>query len=210
MPATSRQSEAVLLKLCVLALIAIALGRPINHLASYGLLAVSLVVVLTGAVRLSGARFATAALIALAAAAVHTFLPPSHIEEGHNVFLIDEPGSALERGLPREAYRRWRRASMRPTRRRTRCRAGTLGCWRPGGHPGPPVCVRGRWPVRRPRLFAPRRRHRFRRSGLAAAWHHQRPLARCLSATRATSRASRAIGTRSRSSAAGNCGCPIS
>ena len=136
MPA--RPSDAVLLKLCVLALIAIALGRPINHLASYGLLAVSLVVVLTGAVRLSGARFAAAALIALAAVGVHVLLPAWQIEEGHNVFLIDGPGSALERGLPREAYQAMAARFDTAYPEASRCRAGTSGCWRPGAIPDRP------------------------------------------------------------------------
>lgn len=133
--ATLRQSEAVLPKLCVLVLVAIALGRPLNDLASYALLAASLLVALTGAVRLSAGRFAGAALIALAAIAVHVFLPSPQIEEGHNVFLIDGPSNALERGLPREAYQVMATRFDAAYPEANRCRAGTPACWRPGAIP---------------------------------------------------------------------------
>jgi hypothetical protein len=117
-------------KLCVLALIALALGRPVNDLGSFTLLAASVAVVLTGSVLCGVARFVTAVLIALAVVAVHVFLPAPRIEEGHNVFLIDGPGGALEQGLPRDAYQAMAArfdAAYPPAQR---CTAGTPACWR--------------------------------------------------------------------------------
>ena len=95
----------VLPKLAVLALVVAALGLPINNLYAFGLLALAVLVVFTGSVARSGARWIGAIALALLVVGVHVFLPAPRIEEGHNVFLIDGPGSALERGLPREAYR---------------------------------------------------------------------------------------------------------
>ena len=66
---------------------------------------------------------------------MHVFLPAPRIEEGHNVFLIDGPGSALERGLPREAYRAMAErfdAAYPPERR---CAEGDIYCWRTNGIP---------------------------------------------------------------------------
>ena len=98
-------SHRILPKIVVLALVVAALGLPINNLYVFGLLAASVLVVFTGSVARSRARWIGAALLALMVAGMHVFLPAPRLEEGHNVFLIDGPGNALEKGLPRGAYR---------------------------------------------------------------------------------------------------------
>jgi len=83
-----------LAKLAVLALLIAALGLPINSLFAFGLLAAGVLVVFTGSIARSASRwFAAIALAALALATQLSLVP--RIEEGHNVFLIDGPGSAL-------------------------------------------------------------------------------------------------------------------
>ncbi|TMJ92006.1 MAG: hypothetical protein E6G76_01680 [Alphaproteobacteria bacterium] len=61
--------------------------------------------------------------------------PAPRIEEGHNVFIVDRPGGALERGLPREAFRIMAAefdATYPPARR---CAPQEIGCWRGQGFP---------------------------------------------------------------------------
>ncbi|HMK78314.1 MAG TPA: hypothetical protein VK438_01630 [Xanthobacteraceae bacterium] len=129
------ETSRLLPKLCVLALIALALGRPLNDLASFALLAASVAIVLTGSVWRSATRFLPAALIALAVVAVHVLLPAPRIEEGHNVFLIDGPGNALEQGLPHGAYQAMAARFDLAYPPASRCRAGTPPCWRPRAIP---------------------------------------------------------------------------
>src|SRR5947207_2273252 len=129
-------TQRVLPKLAVLVLVLIALGLPINNLYVFALLAAGVLVVFTGSIRLGPRRWAGAALLTALVLATHLFLPAPRIEEGHNVFLIDGPGGALENGLPREAFRamaersepgypaakRWPHAAIQ-RRRATRLRA---------------------------------------------------------------------------------------
>ena len=64
-----------------------------------------------------------------------TVFPAPLIEEGHNVFIVDGPGGALERELPAEAYRPMAaefNAAHPPERR---CDAQSFGCWRGQGFP---------------------------------------------------------------------------
>src|SRR5262249_58184635 len=58
------------------------------------------------------------------------WLAAPRIEEGHNVFLLDRPGSALEAALPPDVYRVMAAkfdAEYPPQRR---CDRTTDGCWR--------------------------------------------------------------------------------
>src|SRR5262249_9618485 len=61
--------------------------------------------------------------------------PAPRIEEGHNVFLLDRAGSALEAGLPREAFRIMAAEfdAIYPSARR--CAPTQDGCWRGQGFP---------------------------------------------------------------------------
>src|SRR5438128_2294725 len=102
-----RQSEwrGVLPRLATLALVVAALGLPINNLYVYGLLAVSAFLVFTGRTTDNRKRWLAAAALALFMVGQHILLPVPRIEEGHNAFLIDEPGGALEKGLPPAVFR---------------------------------------------------------------------------------------------------------
>ena len=85
--------------------------------------------------RAAAARWLGAIALALLVVCIHVVFPAPRIEEGHNVFLIDKPGSALERGLPREAYRAMAErfdAAYPPERR---CTVGDVYCWRTNGVP---------------------------------------------------------------------------
>lgn len=131
-------SEKVLPKLAVLVLVVAALGLPVNNLYLFGLLAVSVLIVFTGSVARGGARWAGAVALSVVVLGVHMLLPAPRIEEGHNVFLIDGPGSALEQGLPREAYRAIAERFDAAYPPASRCVAGEVYCWRPTAIPKRP------------------------------------------------------------------------
>ena len=128
-------SSGILLKLAVLALVITALGLPVNNLYAYGLLAAATLAVFTALVTRCARRWLAALALGLAVLAQHLLLPAPRIEEGHNVFLIDQPGGALEQGLPAGAFRSMaeRFNAAYPSERR--CQPGTFLCWRPGGVP---------------------------------------------------------------------------
>jgi hypothetical protein len=126
-------SPSVLLRLAAIALAVLAVGLPVNNLYAYGLLAIAVLVVFTGAVTTSAARWLAAIALALAVLALHMLAPSPRIEEGHNAFLIDKPGGALEQGLPRDAFRIMAAqfdAAYPPAKR---CRQGEIGCWGTAG-----------------------------------------------------------------------------
>ncbi len=91
-------------KLAVLALVVASLGLPINDLPSFGLLAAGVLIVFTGSVSGGALRWIAAIALTLLVAGQHVFLSAPRIEEGHNVLLIDQPGGALEKGLPADAF----------------------------------------------------------------------------------------------------------
>src|ERR1044072_6106077 len=95
----------VLPQLAALALVVAALGLPVNDLYAFALLAAAVLVIFTGSIVRSASRWLGAIALTLLVVGVHVLAPAPRIEEGHNVFLIDGPGGALERGLPREAFR---------------------------------------------------------------------------------------------------------
>jgi hypothetical protein len=80
--------------------------------------------------------------LAIAAVALcigaHILFPAPRIEEGHNVFIVDRPGGALEKGLPREAFRMMAAefdTTYPPARR---CAPQEIDCWRAQGFPAQP------------------------------------------------------------------------
>src|ERR1700730_9016467 len=94
------------LKLAALLLVVAALGLPVNDLFRYALLVIATVLVVAGTVSAQLAPW----LAALAAVALcvlgQIIFPAPRIEEGHNVFLIDDAGDSLsvhsrESGNPR-------------------------------------------------------------------------------------------------------------
>src|SRR5262245_66663326 len=94
------------LKLAALVLVVAALGLPVNDLFRYALLVIATVLVVAGAV---SARVAPwlAAIVAVALCVLGQILfAAPRIEEGHNVFLIDDAVDHLsvhsrESGNPR-------------------------------------------------------------------------------------------------------------
>jgi hypothetical protein len=130
-----RRAAQPWLKFAALVLVIAALGLPVNDLFRYALLVIATVIVVAGTV---AARLAPW-LGAIAAVALcvlgHILFPGPRIEEGHNVFLVDRAGSALEAGLPRAAFRIMTAefdAKYPPARR---CAVTQDGCWRAQGFP---------------------------------------------------------------------------
>ena len=121
------------LKLAAIALATVAVGLPINNLYAYGLLAAAALVVFTGLVATSPARWLAAIVLALAMLALHVVVPSPRIEEGHNAFLIDQRGGALEQGLPRDAFRRMAEQFAAAYPPAKRCRQGDVACWGAAG-----------------------------------------------------------------------------
>lgn len=118
------------LKLAALILVVAALGLPVNDLLRYALLVVATVLVVAGTVSTRVAPwFAALAAVALCVLGQILF-PAPRIEEGHNVFLVDGPGSPLEAGLPRAAFRIMAVEfdTIYPPSRR--CARDQVGCWR--------------------------------------------------------------------------------
>ena len=118
------------LKFAALVLVIAALGLPINDLLRYALLVIAAVVVVAGVVTVRLAPW----LGALAAVALcvlgQIWLAAPRIEEGHNVFIVDGAGGALEAGLPRDVFRIMAAefdARYPPSRR---CDPAKEGCWR--------------------------------------------------------------------------------
>ena len=122
-------------RLAALALVVAGLGLPINDLYRYALLVLAAVPIFVGVVsRRPWAWFAAVAIVA-AAVVGQTLLPAPRIEEGHNVFIVDGRGGALQRELPADAFRLMAAefdARYPPERR---CDPREFGCWRSGGLP---------------------------------------------------------------------------
>jgi hypothetical protein len=122
-------------KLAALVLVLAALGLPINDLFRFALLVIATVLIVGGKVTVRGkAWFGAVAAVALCVLG-QIWLAAPRIEEGHNVFLIDQGGGALEAGLPSEVFRLMAAefdAKYPPERR---CDPTTFGCWRGQGFP---------------------------------------------------------------------------
>jgi hypothetical protein len=97
--------EEIWRKFAALGLVIAAIGLPINHLLGYGLLVLAAVLVFTGSVTGDTRRWAMAALLAAIVVAGHILLPAARIEEGHNIFIGDDPEAAATSDIPQEAFR---------------------------------------------------------------------------------------------------------
>jgi hypothetical protein len=121
------------LKLAALILVVAALGLPINDLFRYALLVIATVLVVAGMVAARLAPWLAAlAAVALCVLGQILFAAP-RIEEGHNVFLVDDTGGgggALAAGLPRAAFQLMATEfnTIYPPARR--CARDQVGCWR--------------------------------------------------------------------------------
>lgn len=122
-------------KMGVLVLVLAAIGLPINDLLRYALLVIATVIVCIGTVSRARAGWFAAVLAVILCHAAQILVRVPQIEEGHNVFLIDRPGGALEAKLPHEAFQVMAaefNAKYPPDRR---CNPTIYGCWRAGGFP---------------------------------------------------------------------------
>jgi hypothetical protein len=118
------------IKLAALILVVAALGLPINDLFRYALLVIAAVVIVAGTVSVRRAPWLGAVAIVVLCAFGQAWLAAPRIEEGHNVFLFDAPGGALEAGLPAEAFRAMAAKFDAKYPRARRCDPAQDGCWR--------------------------------------------------------------------------------
>ena len=126
------------LKIAALVLVIAALGLPINDLFRYALLVISTVFIVFGCVSARAAPWLGAIAVLAFCVLGQIFVPALRIEEGHNVFLIDRGGGALEAGLPGEAFRLMAHefdGKYPPVRR---CDPRLDGCWRGQAFPTRP------------------------------------------------------------------------
>jgi hypothetical protein len=118
--------------MAALLLVVAALGLPVNDLFRYGLLLIAAVVVLRGAIVLETRAWLTAFAVVLAVMLGTMLMPAPKIEEGHNVFIVDGRGGALEQGLPADAFRGMLAEFDQTYPAEKRCQKGAGGCWRNG------------------------------------------------------------------------------
>ena len=99
------RGQIACLRLCVLALVVASVGLPANELWSYLLILLTAALIFKGAVMRRPARWLGATGIVAAAVIGQWLVAAPRIDEGHNVFVVDKPGGALERQLPAAAFR---------------------------------------------------------------------------------------------------------
>src|SRR5712691_11689959 len=92
-------------KLAALVLVLAALGLPINDLFRYALLVIATVLIVVGTVTVRGKPWLGAVAAVALCALGQIWLPAPRIEEGHNVFIVEGAGGALEAGLPSAVFR---------------------------------------------------------------------------------------------------------
>jgi hypothetical protein len=120
------------LKVGALALVAAAVGLPINHLFGYGLLVAAAVLIFTGTVVVRPSAWLTSLCIVAVVVAGKWLVAPPAIEEGHNVFL-GEHNDGLKAGLPSDAFNFMARQFDEQYPLGKRCNPDTQWCWRGAG-----------------------------------------------------------------------------
>jgi hypothetical protein len=118
------------IKLAALILVVEGLGIPINDLFRYALLVIATVMIVVGTLSVRRGPWLGAVGIVVLCAFGQAWLEAPRIEEGHNVFLFDAPGGALEAGLPAEAFRAMAAEFDAKYPRARRCDPTQDGCWR--------------------------------------------------------------------------------
>jgi hypothetical protein len=129
---------AVWRRLGVLGLAVAAVGLPVNQLFDYFLLVLAAIAIFTGEVTHEARRWLSACALVAVVVAGHGLFPAPRIEEGHNAFLIDGPGGALERALPADAFAQMKARFEATYPRERHCARDAHGCWRPKGIPTRP------------------------------------------------------------------------
>ena len=123
------------LRLAALALVVAGLGLPINDLFRYALLLLAAVPIFAGHISNRLIDWVAAFGVVTLTIAAQLAWPAPRIDEGHNVFIVDGLGGALERTLPADAFRQMSAefdARFPPDHR---CQTQSSGCWRSGGFP---------------------------------------------------------------------------
>lgn len=123
----------VWLRLAILALVVAALGLPLNDSLRYALLVLAAVTIFVGEVSRRQRAWLAAITVVGIAIAGQFLLPAPRIEEGHNVFVVDGPGGALERGLPAQVFRSMLAEFDARYPKAQRCDPRVAGCWRGQG-----------------------------------------------------------------------------
>jgi hypothetical protein len=118
------------LKFAALVLVVAGLGIPVNDLFRYGLLVIATVIVVAGAISCRRTRWIGAVAAAMLCALAQVWLAAPRIEEGHNAFLIDGAGGALEASLPPAAFRFMAAEFDAKYPSARRCDPKQEGCWR--------------------------------------------------------------------------------
>jgi hypothetical protein len=137
-PASQTSSHQPWLRLAALVLVVAALGLPINDLWRYALLVVAAVVVAMGQVSARARPWLGALAVVVLCVLGQIGLKAPRIEEGHNIFIVDRAGGALEAGLPPDVFRFMAAefdAKYPPARR---CDPAKDGCWRGQSFPDTP------------------------------------------------------------------------
>ncbi len=94
------------LRIAALALVVAGLGLPINDLFRYALLLLAAVPIFAGSISNRLSAWVAAFGIVTLTISMQLVWPAPRIDEGHNVFVVEGRGGALERGLPEDAFRR--------------------------------------------------------------------------------------------------------
>jgi hypothetical protein len=115
------------LRLAALALVAAALGLPINRLFSYALLVIAALLIFSGPLAARGRNWVIALVVVVIAAVAAPLVAPPPIAEGENTFL---PGSAiLAKELPADVYRFMQEEFDKQYPPDKRCKPDNQGCW---------------------------------------------------------------------------------
>jgi hypothetical protein len=117
-------------KIIALALVVAVLGLPISDLLRFALLVIATVLVMVDPLARSPRRWLAAIAVTVVCVPAQILIEPPAIEEGHNVFVVDGPGGALETGLPRDAFRIMAAEFDARYPPEHRCDSGSIGCWR--------------------------------------------------------------------------------
>src|SRR5262249_49121288 len=117
-------------RLGALVLVVAALGLPLNGLLRYAVLIICVVGICCGTVSRNRVAWLFAMAAVLASVVGQFLLAAPRIDEGHNVFLIDGPGGALERSLPKGAFKLMAAEFNAKYPPQHRCDPSVDGCWR--------------------------------------------------------------------------------
>lgn len=123
----------ILQKLGAFGLITVLVGLPVNELFGYFILVIGAVIIFNAEVASRIWSWALAVSLVASVVVAQVLLRSPGIEEGHNVFLGDDPNGVMRNGLPADVFQSLsdRFDKQYPVDRR--CEANKLRCWRGDG-----------------------------------------------------------------------------